>query len=526
MDTKEVENSLGTQAVLEEQAGALYVDQPELATNVSSLIDAFMARAFDSRQAIVFYCRVLRPQTHTLDSLGKEFGLSRERIRQIESKAVRRAKYALSKDFRVLSQVGIRLRRELGPLFPGSYPAIEDSIRGVLGAHHSELHRAVLYWLAGPYERDGGVYKLVGDTLWRSINRDLARIIGDDGATEDELLEFLLSKGIHSEFALAVLGEVERLHFFNGRYYRRKPTLPDRLAQALETLSRPATVEELIAEVDPSMIARNVSARLQADDRFIRATKDEYGLRSWGLEEYGGIADAIARAINAAGGRAEIRNLLSDIPDAFGVRPGSVKLYLDAPMFVVEGETVRRRRPDEPFRVEDVVASRCGVFRLGQTVSILFQVDSEALRGSGRPLTQDVVQALGLKPGESRAFAGEGFEIRVYWPQTSWSGGSAGSIRDAVESVGGSLGDELRLTFNTSAQTVSTALVERNKVQNLDPESAIALLTGIESTGPKQILSELNRALGEPLAGAESLLRARGDDLVADMVRSLKSQLD
>lgn len=50
------------------------------------------------REYFIFYYRVLEPRTFTLEELGKEMGVTRERIRQIESKARRKFNVMLQRD--------------------------------------------------------------------------------------------------------------------------------------------------------------------------------------------------------------------------------------------------------------------------------------------------------------------------------------------------------------------------------------------------------------------------------------------
>src|SRR5690606_15439723 len=127
----------------------------------------------------------------------------------------------------------------------------------------------------------------------------------------------------------------------------------------------PASIGEIAELTGSDGKLRNLLARVQSDERFVRVSKDEYALRDWGMEEYNGIADAMAKFITANGGFATTDQLVNEIPEAFGVSPTSVRMYVYAPMFVVEGDTVRLRRDDEGYKVEDQLLSRKGVLRFG-----------------------------------------------------------------------------------------------------------------------------------------------------------------
>src|SRR5690606_35794033 len=151
--------------------------------------------------------------------------------------------------------------------------------------------------------------------------------------------------------------------------FSRKPTIPDQCAMALDELGRPASIVEIAELIESDGKRRNLLVRVQSDERFIRVSKDEYALRDWGLEEYSGITDAMAKLIAANGGSAHTDQLVREIPGAFGVSPTSVRMYFDAPMFVVEGDTIRLRREDEGFKVDEQLPSRRGVFRFGHRVT-------------------------------------------------------------------------------------------------------------------------------------------------------------
>jgi hypothetical protein len=58
---------------------------------------------------------------------------------------------------------------------------------------------------------------------------------------------------------------------------------------------------------------------MYADHRFIRASRQCWGLSGWGLDEYAGVFGEIAARVDAAGGKAHIHkivpNILSRFPD-------------------------------------------------------------------------------------------------------------------------------------------------------------------------------------------------------------------
>jgi hypothetical protein len=75
----------------------------------------------------------------------------------------------------------------------------------------------------------------------------------------------------------------------------------------------------------------------------VRVSRREWGLVEWGLEEYSGIAEEIAQRIGREGGRALLTDVVAEVA-RFGVRESSVRMYAEAPMFVIEGDWIRTKR--------------------------------------------------------------------------------------------------------------------------------------------------------------------------------------
>jgi hypothetical protein len=164
------------------------------------------------------------------------------------------------------------------------------------------------------------------------------------------------------------------------------------------------------------------------------------------------MADAIAQR----GGAASLTEIIPVIVARGAVAAGTVSAYASAPMFVLEGDTVRLRSAENPLIVEPNVdrarnasMPRTGILQLDITV------DHEVLRGSGRSADWGVTATLGGQPGGSREFTHANGSVRVTWPMTGWQGGTIGSLRQLVRDAGAVEGNRVRIIFDLINATIA-----------------------------------------------------------------------
>ena len=70
---------------------------------------------------------------------------------------------------------------------------------------------------------------------------------------------------------------------------------------------------------------------MSADERTVRVSRTDWALKTWGLEEYSGVAQEIGRRIDEQGGRVRITELAEEIAEQFNVKAASVRLQAAAP---------------------------------------------------------------------------------------------------------------------------------------------------------------------------------------------------
>ena len=162
-----------------------------------------------------------------------------------------------------------------------------------------------------------------------------------------QLTEWGLDVSLHERW----LTRDGAVRLFSGQLVKWGTSIPDRLAFALADIGKPATVDEMVLHVEENRARNSINNALAYDLRFARASRTEWGLASWGLPEYVGIAESIRNLIEEFGGTIDIDTLVHRMSQMFGVAENSTLAYCSAPMFVTEGKLLRlRNQHDEPYR--------------------------------------------------------------------------------------------------------------------------------------------------------------------------------
>jgi len=291
-----------------------------------------------------------------------------------------------------------------------------------------------------------------------------------------------------------------------------KESVVDKAVAILALRGKPTSMDVIISEIGESYSIAGARDRLRADPRVVRVNKTEFGLRAWGLEEYSGITEEITERIKRGGGVADLESVVTELVTTFDVAEISVRTYCSAPMFVIEEGMIRLRSFDEHLKVSEDLTRVKGVYRINsQRISMLFSVDKDTLRGSGRPLVPALTAALRAQPGQECTYQGRDGSIRVTWPMTGALGGSRGSIRDLILSLGAREGDRVLLIFDTEQMTVEYSLIDENVIQEGPSLGAVAELTGIHAENAAEAARKLATAIGVDQTSLRKTLFDRGD---------------
>ncbi len=482
------------------------------------VLDKWMEQ-IDARSRVIFMARVSGHPHNvvTLEELGAGFAVSRERIRQVEVKVHRTLNRFLASDEALpVRWRASTLRRMLSVAAP--VHTVEHLLTSPPGCND---HRGILLEMAGPYDRDHDWFTL------RSARSDdptsaILTQVDEVGSIDREfaisqLTEWGLDVSLHERW----LTRDGSVRLFNGQLVQWGSSAPKRMAFALADMGRPATVDEMMTHVGEERSRNYIKTALGADPRLVRVSPTHWGLASWNLPEYSGIAESMRDLIEEQGGSMVIDMLAYRMNQRFGVEENSTIAYCGAPMFVVEGESLRlRTQHDEPYRYNpDLIRRTPGVFNLGpMRLGRLLKVDKDILRGSGTSLTHAAGFILGVEVKAHLSFSNRhGDRVTITFPETSNSGPSISSVLRIAERLSAKEGDYLTLVLDRSEMTVSACLTD---LKEQSPGwDVIGRLTGIATTVN---LDGLAKALSCSAGEVRSVLRARGDADILDFLPSSK----
>ena len=207
------------------------------------------------------------------------------------------------------------------------------------------------------------------------------------------LLQALVDLGMPAGIALIYLEKHSALRRFGDVWVRwAGDTAANRAEAALHVLGAPATAEAILATInsDGGTSLKRVNAVLSMDDRFVRASRSTWGLRAWAIPEYAGIAHAIGDAIDAGGGKATVKEVMSDLRARYpDITESSIRSYVSTLEFITKRGVVRRRTKADRWPPVPPLNTIRGAFRNGANeIRVAIPVTSELLRGSGQTLTR------------------------------------------------------------------------------------------------------------------------------------------
>ncbi len=267
---------------------------------------------------------------------------------------------------------------------------------------------------------------------------------------------------------------------------------------------------------------RSFSNQVQADKRIMRRGKEVYGLRSWGGEEYSGIRDELEQAVERAGGRVDLEELISTFVDQFGVSAHSVRAYAAERRFIRHADgTLAMRTGDDPEVAHRQIPAETtpGLFLLHGIWHLRAYVDSELLRGSGRVVRSGVAIAAGLEPDLTL-----GFEYERGSVMFSWSGNQpyVGSLRGIANAHGCTERDLLFIPLDgaeprTCRVTRGTDRDRANGIRRLGLEMGLGS-DEVDDDDPACVGRILGLPLGADWHDIVDRLRDRGENHLLEFI--------
>jgi hypothetical protein len=502
--------------------------------SLESLLDD-LCGVLDQRSRTIFLGRIALTHFRTLEDFAIEMGVTRERIRQLAVRAEKRIREALEMPrFVPVGWRAHRLRKMLGIAVPICSPHFEEASQYV-ARDVSELARErvvdFLLWLGGPYSRntatgwlEAGIVpgpKVIGDFSDARGRIDIER-----------LREYLTGCGILAPVQPAWLEQIGKIRKIDGHWLLWTGTVCDKAARLLELCGQPMTPDEIVSAIGEGHDVRASRCRFLEDERFMRTDMTRVGLRAWGLEEYSTIAEEIEQELDRRGGTADLADLISTLASRFNLRESSIKNTVNVPMFVLEGNTIRRRTGMDAHAPIPPVTETPGSYLIGPD-AVMWRVDvtHDTLRGSGRPLLPSIAGWLGLLPGGRRSLVAGDVTVNITWPETSVMGPSLGSIRSLVEKAKAKEGEQVLLRFRRDEGTIDVQRIDSSAASSVHGLERLSLLTGIPNgSGETRLLSDIGLAIGAQgtRAAIIAALKRRGEPELAALVpgESASPELD
>lgn len=421
----------------------------------------------DERESAILHRRLIRFEESTLDELGLEFGVTRERIRQVETKLKTRL------DAWVASGPGRSVRWALHLMSRGLGASAPDSEVPLVGddGGNSDEFGLLLYLADMVWDRES--HQIHRRTFSWPKATAVPAVDGGPEVDEGALEDLLGSLGIVEEHLAWAIQQVEGVRRLNGTLVFWPRNLVEQAMAVLAVHGSPMTDDDIADALDRDFNRRGLRDRMLQDPRIIRVTKDDFALTSWGLPEYGGIVSSMVTRIEEEG-PAPVREIAEYLAERHAIKPGSVYAYSSAPIFTMDGDQLRLRRADEPYMPSLDPSGVRGLYRLDRTrLAWHITVDREVLRGSGRLCPAEIATSIGVFPGRTESLRNEVREVKIGWAATSHMGPSISSLRPHAEAVGAGNGDVLRLVFDRGTRAVTAAKFAAS------PDDAVAYLSDI-----------------------------------------------
>jgi hypothetical protein len=415
----------------------------------------------DSRDVEIFIGRYLKKIPETLEHLGNQMGLTRERIRQRESRVKDEILTLLtSPKYDALRWSASEFANEIGSLVPLGHPEISSRVARITDLALDSTEFMFVCWAAG-YSIDGDW--LINNSRFGSLNKALSDIYENFlGSAENRTIqslsqfdELLASMDIDSTFRGEIIEKSQYLAERLGHVANWPNNACDKALAILLICDEILSIEEILVGIDEDYSLRSLSNRLHEDSRFIRANRQGWALSTWNVEVYRNIVDSMKAEIIRNGGSALLNQVVTAVSENAGVAESSVRSYAEAPAFVQEGDRIRIRSADEPLIVEPDISGIQNVSMINsRLLRMEVRCDHETFRGSGRSLARGITATLGVQPGGMREFSHEFGTTRITWPMTGWQGGTLGSIRELLLESGVMLDQKVVLVFDLHQSTI------------------------------------------------------------------------
>ncbi|WP_196249370.1 DNA-directed RNA polymerase subunit alpha C-terminal domain-containing protein [Rhodococcoides fascians] len=480
-------------------------------------------KKLDERSIIVLASRMFADGADTLDSLGSRFSVTRERVRQIETKA-RSVLDTMLAEHDLLSATVDAWAALVGLIRPMDdivqfLPALGESVPGInVPAWRvlERLSRAVEVrdgWCAVPdvasvREVTGSHLVTIVDDYGVAGLQAAGAGLGCDGESGD----------VTTRAWLTYCGYV-----VEDEYVLTRTSSVNDYAAAILSLHREAlSAQELVDRFIHPRSASSLRNALALDSRFNRVDRDLWALREWGLQKYTNIRSLIIEQISKNNGQVKLADLIHEISGKFSVSASSVSAYASSAPFeqragvvrLAEGDPEVRKRPHETRRL----------MRRDNGWAYRVVITKEHHRGSGSVAPRAIAGILDIAHGETVQLSS-----RLGPQAVSWMGiqPTFGTIRRFLLEPHVAEGSDAFLVINDDG----SFNVEPMKKLTGDPLSdVLALIGSPEDRNGISVRTAVASAIGlAPDVPVSSIIGAytdRGDSDVAELLMKSRDCLE
>jgi RNA polymerase sigma factor (sigma-70 family) len=484
--------------------------------DAAELLDQLLTQLDDPREFRILSGRLFATQKETLDEIGQELGLTRERVRQIEKQALENLRSLLSDDnepvlcdlLKVLrSPEQARLLEDVAKSFPAllhEVPSLQQPVWLVLDRLIDEVE-IIDGWVVQP---DIATVKALTEACLDE---------GADayGVAQVNCLDSILpTKGSNAHELRQAWAQYCGYVIDDNLVLTRTRSVQDYAAAVLAITGQPLSTQEIVDRFVFERNARSLGNQLSSDPRFNRVDRDRWALVEWGLETYSGIREAIRDRIDLFGGSIKLAKLVELLRQQFSVSESSVVAYASAPPYqcrdgVVTVSDTAQEATKPPERTRRLFRASGGwMYRI--------HVTPDHMRGSGYVAPMAVASILGMSFGETRHLDSPKGPQAIAWTGIQ---PSFGTIRKFLLDTDIEPGDEAFLvikddgTFDfvrvptLSGEPLRDALVLAGQPATSDPEEAC-----------RYLIQAIKLPDSSPITSIIGGYKERGDDDIADLV--------
>lgn len=295
--------------------------------------------SYSSREKFIAQRRLIDSSKCTLQELGDQLDLTRERVRQLEAKIVDRCDRAIGEQIRELRQ---QLVEEFGAMIPYDTltRTIDEQFSDNSNRNKALFTKIFLRYLK--YHLKNGFYLSPAGQI--VISNYLHYINTNNLLLVDELT---LAR-INLEFWYKYRDEIKQcLGLVKLRYgsFARKDSVSTRVLDTLKHLGIPATKEQ-IAEYS-GITEDKLTNRLRLIRGVVKVSNNMWALGSSKSSQYVGVVDEMLRVIEQHGGRMAVQTLKAEIKRRCNVKDSTITAYLYTAQFVIENKMIRLSTEDD-----------------------------------------------------------------------------------------------------------------------------------------------------------------------------------